>query len=193
MMQRQKGRKARRIALVLAFTIFVSGYMLYQSDYVKRIRYPLKYKEHIQRYAAEYSLDSCLVASVIWVESKYDTSAVSRKNAMGLMQLIPETARWGAAKIGIQDFNESMLFDPDVNIRLGCWYLSYLIRQFPDDIRLVLAAYNGGIGNVKAWLENKEYSADGKTLDHIPFGETRTYVDLVLKIYDIYKQIYPEL
>ncbi|HPT77742.1 MAG TPA: lytic transglycosylase domain-containing protein [Candidatus Atribacteria bacterium] len=192
-MQRQRGRKARKIALILAIIIIASGYMLYQSDYVKRIRYPLKYKEHIQRYAAEYSLDSYLVASVIWVESKYDSSAVSRKNARGLMQLIPETARWGAEKIGIHDFDDAMLFDPAVNIRLGCWYLNYLFRQFPGNVQLVLASYNGGIGNVKAWLENKEYSTDGKTLDYIPFGETRIYVDLVMKTYYIYKQIYPDL
>ncbi len=109
------------------------------------------------------------------------------------MQLVPATASWTADKIGLSPFDDTMLFDPEVNIRLGCWYLGYLRRQFPEDIELVLASYNGGIGNVKKWLANKNYSKDGLSLDYIPFNETRNYVATVIKTMEIYKNLYPSL
>lgn len=164
-----------------------------QSSWYKKYKYPLKYVEYIQKYSKEYSVEAHLVASIIWVESKFKEGAVSHKDARGLMQLVPATASWIADKIELSPFDDTMLFDPEVNIRLGCWYLGYLRRQFPEDIELVLASYNGGIGNVKKWLANKNYSKDGLSLDYIPFNETRNYVATVIKTMEIYKNLYPSL
>jgi soluble lytic murein transglycosylase len=127
------------------------------------------------------------------VESRFMPDAVSNKDAKGLMQILPSTARWAAEKMGIMDFEEAMLMDSEINIRIGCWYLGFLASQFPDNWELVLASYNGGIGNVRKWLSNKEYSRDGQRLDHIPFQETRNYVVRVLEAYEIYKGLYPSL
>jgi len=112
---------------------------------------------------------------VIWTESKFDERAVSQKGAMGLMQIMPATGEWLAGKIG-EDFNEERLFCPEFNIRLGVFYLRYLLDKFECEER-ALAAYNAGEGNVRKW-------EDGE----IRFRETRDFVRRVRisrKIYSI--------
>jgi len=188
---RQK-RLIPRVLLILAIFLLLV-YLAENSPWIKRMRYPLVYEEHIRRYASEYEIDPFLAASVIWVESKFVPDAVSGKDARGLMQIIPSTGKWAAEKMGLSDYQENHLFEPEINIKIGCWYLSFLASQFPDNMELVIAAYNAGIGNVKKWLQNREYSSDGMHLDYIPFFETRNYVKEVLKAYEIYKEIYPSL
>ena len=134
-----------------------------------------------------------MVASVILVESRYLPDAVSSKDAKGLMQILPSTGEWAAGRMKLKGYQEKQLFDPEINIQIGCWYLSFLSSQFPDNMDLVLASYNGGIGNVNKWLTNKECSKDGKKLDHIPYGETRNYVVRVQEAYKIYQEVYPYL
>lgn len=187
-----KKKKIYYLISLLAI-IMILAILFSQSSWYKKYKYPLKYVEYIQKYSKEYSVEAHLVASIIWVESKFEEGAVSHKDARGLMQLVPATASWTADKIELSPFDDTMLFDPEVNIRLGCWYLGYLRRQFPEDIELVLASYNGGIGNVKKWLANKNYSKDGLSLDYIPFNETRNYVATVIKTMEIYKNLYPSL
>lgn len=178
---------------ILFFTlaIVLASYMILNSKWVQRMRYPLKYEQEILEYSREYSVDPYLTASIIWVESRFLSDAVSNKEAKGLMQILPSTARWAAEKMGITEFDETMLLDSKINIRIGCWYLGFLTSQFPDNLELVLASYNGGIGNVQKWLGNREYSKDGRKLDYIPFQETRNYVVRVLEVYEIYKGLYP--
>jgi len=128
--------------------------------------------------------------AVIWVESKYEPKATSRKDARGLMQIIPSTGQWIAKEIEIGSYNDDLLYDPDINICMGCWYLSYLLEVFGGDVELALAAYNGGMGNVKKWLNDSRYSKDGSKLDFIPFWETSQYIDKVVKAYEQYKKLY---
>jgi soluble lytic murein transglycosylase len=189
-----KRRKQAVGGVILALLAVMMGiWLLYNSTWYKRIRYPLKYENEIREYAEEYSVDPYLAASVIWVESRFEPEAVSRSDARGLMQLLPATAAWSAQKIGLSGYDDAMLLNPEMNIRIGCWYLGYLSNQFSGSIELTLAAYNGGIGNVQKWLRNKDYSRDGKRLDRIPFPETRDYVSKVMDAYEIYKEIYPSL
>ena len=189
--------KRKKPAIVSILLFFLAGilmvYFVYGSSWIKRMRYPLKYEEEIREYSAEYSVDPYMVASVIWVESRFLSDAVSGRDARGLMQLLPSTATWAAGKMGLADFEEAKLLDPEVNIRIGCWYLGFLSSRFPGNDDLILAAYNGGIGNVQKWLQDKTYSGDGQQLDHIPFRETRDYIIKVQDAYKIYKEIYPSL
>ncbi|MBM7582191.1 soluble lytic murein transglycosylase [Caldicoprobacter guelmensis] len=171
------------LALSILCVILVYGW-------VQRRMYPLKYEDLILRYASEYGLDPYLVCAVIWVESKFDEVATSHKGARGLMQVIPSTGRWAAEKLGIQGYDDDSLYDPAVNIRIGCWYLDRLRSQFKGDLDLALAAYNGGSSNVEKWLEDPRYSKDGKGLYDIPFKETRDFVARVWSAYGKYKQLY---
>ena len=106
------------------------------------------------------------------------------------MQLMDETAEEVAGKIGLSDFTLDQLSNPQINIQMGIWYLSYLLKQFEQDETLALAAYNAGIGRVNQWLDDPELSRNGKTLESIPYGETERYVEKVLKFAQEYKKIY---
>lgn len=165
---------------------------IFSAKSMVRYYFPLKYSNYIVKYSKEYSLDVYLVIAVIRTESNFKRYVKSNKNAIGLMQITPDTAKWAAEKMNITDFNEDMLYDPEFNIRMGCWYLNDLKTEFNDDMKLVLAAYNGGRGNVQKWLKNSEHSTDGKNLDYIPFQETDKYIKKVEVNYRIYKYLYKD-
>jgi soluble lytic murein transglycosylase len=141
--------------------------------------YPLRYVDIVNEHAEMFDLDPVLILSVIHAESRFNSNAVSRVGASGLMQIMESTAYWIAPRIGLTDFNyEDQIFDPSINILLGTYYLSMLIETF-GDTSTALAAYNAGRGNVRNWLNNPYFSSDGITLDYIPFPETRNYVNRV--------------
>lgn len=150
--------------------------------------YPMKYNENIRAYAKEFNTNSAIIASVANVESNFKENAKSNKGAIGIMQLMPTTAEWIAKKIG-EEYDETKLYVAEYNLKLGSYYLSYLIDYFGDE-KLGICAYNAGQGNVASWLNDKKYSADGKTLDKIPYKETSNYLNKVIKNYNYYKKRY---
>ena len=153
--------------------------------------YPVEYETFIRTYAWENDIPAAYVASVILAESSYRPEVVSHADARGLMQLLPSTGKWIAGKYG-EDFTEEDLFDPEINIRYGCWYLGFLMDRYDGDMRCASSAYHAGQGTVDKWLANYEYSSDGKHLDVIPSEATRTYVNRILKYYEKYEEIYSE-
>lgn len=156
---------------------------------VKKYLFPYSYKEYVDKYSQEYDVDPLLVLAIIKTESGFKSDAVSRKDAKGLMQIMDDTGAWIAEKLEVNYFLPNMLFQPELNIKFGTWYINHLSDEF-DDIGTMVAAYNGGIGNVKKWLQDKQYSNDGETLWYIPFKETKKYVDKVKTNYSIYKYFY---
>ncbi|MDI6617346.1 MAG: lytic transglycosylase domain-containing protein [Clostridiales bacterium] len=159
-----------------------------------RYFYPLKYEDIIRKYSQEYNIDPYLIMALINVESHYNPDATSKRDAKGLMQITSQTGEWGAKQLNIRDFKDDMLYDPDLNIKIGCWYINNLrlefnIKDSEDDIILMLAAYNGGSGNVRKWLQSGSYSKNAIGLDQIPFAETQQYVKKVIKNYKIYRWI----
>ncbi|MDU3526906.1 MULTISPECIES: lytic transglycosylase domain-containing protein [Clostridium] len=179
--------KFKRILTIL-ITVFIAyiGITLVMKNYV----YPYKYADYINKYSEEYQVDPYLVLAVIKTESNFNKEAVSKRDAKGLMQIMDTTGEWAAKEIGINYFIPSMLFDPELNIKMGCWYLKNLENEFNENLDLILAAYNGGSGNVNKWLSDEEYSPDGENLDYIPFPETKKYVDKVKANYNIYKYLH---
>lgn len=180
--------KITKRALGIIFLII----LIMNAKNIVKTFFPLKYSENIIKYSKEYNLDPFLVAAVIKTESNFDEGAKSNKNAYGLMQITPDTAEWAAEKMNINSFKTEMLYNPDFNIRMGCWYLNNLKEEFNDNNELVLAAYNGGRGNVQKWLKSAEHSVDGKNLHYIPFKETDKYIKKVKVNYNIYKYLYKE-
>lgn len=173
-------------ALILAVLIYVAFF--WGSTEIKR-RLPVKYEAEVKKYSAQYKLDEYLVYAVICAESSFESDAQSQVGAKGLMQIMPQTAQWLKEKYKLE-MSVDNLFNPETNIHLGCLYLSYLNSRFDNDVSLVLAAYNGGEGNVRKWLKSTVYSPDGKTLTNIPYKETANYVKKVSTYYDLYKKIY---
>lgn len=173
-------------ALILAVLLYVTFF--WGSTELRR-RLPIKYEAEVKKYAQVYELEEAFVFAIICAESSFDANAESDVGAKGLMQLMPSTAQWLVDKYKLEA-DPDLLFDADTNILLGCQYLSYLNSRFDNDKALVLAAYNGGEGNVKKWLSNELYSPDGKTLTNIPYKETANYVEKVSTYYDLYKELY---
>jgi soluble lytic murein transglycosylase len=115
---------------------------------------------------------------IIRTESSFRADVVSDSGAVGLMQLLPSTARSIAPEIGLDDYSDRLLETPVINIELGAYYISYLIGKF-SSVDTAAAAYNAGEGNVAKWLANPDYSPDGRTLKKIPYKETADYVEKV--------------
>ena len=190
--ERQKERKMLRrkqrnkilliIALVLGL-IWVCIFLAKEGVLLGgKYKYPVAYSSYITRYSRENELDPYLVISVIKQESNFIADARS-PYAGGLMQLTEVTAKEYASKLGLTDYN---YMDPETNIKIGCFVLSSLIDKY-GVIDTALAAYNAGVGNVDSWLENPDYSTDGKTLYKIPFPETKHYVEKINKYIYGYK------
>ena len=154
-----------------------------------RYLYPKQFSQEVEKYSQQYGIDTDLVYAVIKCESNFNKDAFSRAGACGLMQITRETFEWAAKREKDDEFDDKTLFDPDTNIRYGCVIYSIYQNEFKTP-EVCLAAYNAGRGNVKKWLSDKTCSADGKTLEKIPFAETDTYVKKVLRTQKIYKLIY---
>jgi len=152
--------------------------------------YPMPHRDLVISYAEEYGIDPLLVFSLIKVESRFSPQATSHRGAQGLMQLMPDTARWAAHRLAIKGFDDTKLTDPEINIRLGCWYISDLNREFNGRLPLVIAAYNAGRGNVREWLIVGIWDGSLENLDKVPFPETRKHIKRVINEYEIYRMIY---
>jgi soluble lytic murein transglycosylase len=161
--------------------------------------YPIGYQGLIQDAATSVRVDPLLVASVIRVESKFQTEDVSHAGAIGLMQLMPNTALWitnQAQSEGkpIKGYSAGQsptsLGIPTVNIQLGSWYIHHLIDQFQGNEVAAIAAYNAGPQRVQQWLTTGQWDGQLVTSDKIPVGETRHFVGRVFYNYNLYKRIY---
>ena len=151
------------------------------------IFYPFRYRDMVELYSAKYHVDKFLAIAVMKNESNFTSSALSRSGAVGLMQIMPETADWIATQLDDAplsgekfSFDRERLYDPETNIRYGIWYLSTLEKEFDGNDVLALAAYNAGRGNVWHWIDEYGWGDDFDDIDQIPFGETRDYVRRVL-------------
>jgi soluble lytic murein transglycosylase len=170
-------RKLLWVVALAAVAAAALGYVLRTTPpWYERIRYPLHYSEYIRVHAKEHRLDPALMAAVIYQESKFRPSVESSSGAIGLMQLTPDTARGIAIRTGGNAFETRDLYNAEINIRYGAWYLDNLFAKYHDE-RLVLAAYNAGQGNVDRWLAHHE---------SIQFSETRAYVSRVERLKGVY-------
>jgi len=189
--RRRRVRKARLVLPLLAILLLmaIGYYALFFPKDVREIAYPLSYREEIEKYAKQYELDPARVAAVIYCESSFQPEAVSSAGALGLMQIMPETGTWIAKKLDESGtYTDERLFEPELSIRYGCWYLNYLDGRYDGDLTKATAAYHAGGSRVDEWLTDKEYSQDGVTLAYIPYDSTRAYVANVKSAYEHYKE-----
>ncbi|UHA76151.1 lytic transglycosylase domain-containing protein [Paenibacillus sp. 481] len=183
-------RKKRIFLLLFLGFLFL---LFFQSQWLARWMYPIHFEESIQKVAATYNLDPLLIAAVIRVETNYELGRESRKGAIGIMQLMPNTATWAMEQLKVdkQWSLDQLKNEAEPSIRLGAWYLKSLHKQFKGNRIAAIAAYNAGPGNVSKWLSNGTWDGQYDTAqDQIPFGETRQYVKRVIHYYEKYKSIY---
>ena len=175
----------KRLAVLAFVAAGIAGGAVYvlhgQPPWYERLRYPLRYEQIVRSHARNYRLDPALLAAVIYTESKFDASARSDAGAIGLMQLLPETAKGIAVRTGGGRFVVSDLYDPEINVRYGAWYLRHLLDRYGQDERTALAAYHAGQAHVDRWR--------GQGIG-IQFPQTRYYVDKVERLRKVYARAY---
>ena len=153
-------------------------------------KFPRPHSEQVYKYSNKYGLDVLLVYSLIREESRFNKYAVSSSNARGLMQLIRGTASDSARAVGLHQYNFDMLFDPEVNVELGSFYLRKVLDRYNGEIPLGLASYNAGPARVSEWVDEIGYSNFDEFIEKIPFTETRNYVKRILRSYGAYNALY---
>lgn len=174
---------AGRAALVLALALAAAA-SLYGA-------HPLRYRPDLFRTAAQHRFDPLFLAAVVKVESGFDPRATSGEGARGLMQVMPETARWVARQMGWRSFHEDSLYDPAVSLAVGSWYLAHLRdREFGGRLAPAVAAYNAGRDPVRLWLREGRWDGTVAGADSIPFPETRSFVQRVSRVYRVYRLLY---
>ncbi len=183
------------LILVLSVIVALLGMSTNLLDGVKhkvmRHFYPQDYLQSVQTYSQQYGVEESLVFAVIKTESGFDEQAQSSVGAMGLMQMMPDTFTY-VQKMhdGEVLYSSDKLYNPDISIKYGTYYLSYLLEHYKGDEKLAVAAYNAGVTNVDNWLKDNNYSQNGKDLDNIPFEETEEYVEKVEKTQGVYETLY---
>lgn len=181
-----------RVCMVLLALLLAAITLLNRgSDTVMNTAYPRKYDEYVTYYASKYQIDPYILYSIIRTESNFNPQAESNVGARGLMQITEITFDWIKTKIAPDEpltFDD--LYDPEVNIRFGSYFISYCLQRYDNDLATAAAAYHSGLGTVDTLLADSQYSQDGKVLDAFPYPQMRRYVQKVTDAYAQYSEIY---
>ncbi len=180
------------IIIFLLAIIFVLFRIVRIQDIILKGIYPTTYSEYVEKYCIENDLDKYMVYSIIKAESNFNPNVKSQSDAIGLMQLLEETANERANIIEDNNVTEEDLYDPETNIKLGTSYYAYLLKHYNGNNVLALTAYNAGMGNVDTWIKTGVIKSDGSDIENIPYKETNNYVRKILRDYQIYLKLYEE-
>lgn len=188
-MSKQSIKKLIIIVAIVLTIIILFGVIKVQNIILKQI-YKTEYSEYVYKYSEENGLDPFLTFAIIKAESNFNKNVVSTSGAVGLMQLMENTAVEAGDKIGEEVSVKEALYNPERNIMIGTSYFAELLDRYNDNYLLALAAYNAGIGNVDNWIEEGIIKEDGSDIENIPYKETNNYVRKVVRDYKIYKDLY---
>ena len=157
---------------------------------VWRLAFPLPYWDALQRSARAQGLDPYMFAALVRQESEFDTHAVSPANAYGLSQVLPPTARMLSRKVRVGHFSPGMLFQPEINLKIGTYYLKSLLDSVGGRWDAALASYNAGRSRAVDWLHRAQYQESAEFVENIPITQTREYVQSIFRNADIYRRLY---
>jgi soluble lytic murein transglycosylase len=153
--------------------------------------FPRPFWEELKHEAQRNGLDPYLVASLIRQESEFNPQAVSRANAMGLMQLLPHVGKGLAKELRVRHFTSDQLLLPNTNLQLGTRYFKHLVDHYDGQVEYALAAYNAGEDRVDDWRRNGNFKSVEEFVESIPFTETREYVQAIMRNAVLYRLLYP--
>jgi soluble lytic murein transglycosylase len=173
---------------------FATGYLTIPleaaPDRFWRLAFPMPYRAPLESHSRSQGLDPYLVAALIRQESEFNPKAVSRARAYGLTQVLPSTGRQLSRRVGITGFSPAMLFQPEVNLKLGTYYLKTLLDQQNGKWEQTLASYNAGKSRADEWSTWATYREPAEFIETVPFTETRNYIQIVLRNADVYRRLY---
>ena len=184
--------KNKKLFIIVILILMIIVFLGVFKDKIQKIIYPKKYSEFVSIYAEKYGVEENLVFAVIKAESNFKEEAVSHKDAIGLMQIMEETAVDVAKKHGIDiDMTKTReeIANVQNNINIGTKYLQILLEKYQNK-EIAIAAYNAGIGTVDNWIEKGIIKSDGSDIENIPYKETNNYVRKTLRNYKIYQDLY---
>lgn len=175
-------------AFILLVMILLKEYNVYNM--LRKQIYKQEYSEYVNKYAEENEIDPMWIYAIIKVESNFNSNATSGSGAKGLMQLMDNTASDIAKELNIQNFEANMLYNPEINIKIGVKYFKSLLSKYNENYYLAIAAYNGGIGNVDNWISKGIISPDASDIENIPYKETNMYVRKTVNAHKAYVELY---
>ncbi len=182
--------KKKILILLIIIIILIAIYKIFNiENIILKHLYPIKYEEYVTKYSNELNIDPMLSYAIIKTESNFKEDVISKSGAIGLMQLMDNTAKEQAEKLNVEYTNETLL-NPEKNILLGLNYFSTLLDKFNQNYILAFTAYNAGLGNVQKWILNGTIKEDGTDIENIPFKETNMYVRKIINNYEMYKKLY---
>lgn len=177
------------IAILVIVVIIIAKVFNIEQIILQNI-YPKKYEEYVEKYAEKNNIDPLLIFSIIKAESNFKENAESSSGAVGLMQLMEETAKEIAESMDEPILEKEDLKEAETNIKIGIKYYSILQKNYDGNMLLALTAYNAGIGNVNTWIKNGIIKSDGSDIENIPYKETNMYVRKIIRNYKMYNKIY---
>lgn len=187
--RRRRGTKKKPF-LLLALMLIVAAVAADAANRGALFKQTVPYFDEIEAQCREIGEDLALVLAVIHTESRFRPDAVSPRGAVGLMQIMPDTGRWMAERIGREGYTEDKLYEREWNLAIGISYIQYLRRQFPGSVTTALAAYNAGPSKVQSWIRAGEWDGSYAQVEDIPYGETKNYIKKVMQSYEKYRKIY---
>lgn len=193
--RRKKSGRLHSWLLLLGVLLVIGfgGWKIWSSDTVQmRFVYMWDYQQDIVTYSKKNNVDPFLVAAIIKNESNFKHDAVSKVGAVGLMQIMPETGRWIAEQMGLENYQDSDLYQTRKNIRMGCWYVGELEHEFQHNLVLLMVAYNAGRGQTHEWMQENGWDYNFNDIQSIPYPDTREYVAKVMQDRDKYYLLYKD-
>ncbi len=184
--------KNKKIFIIIIAILIIVVFLGIFKNKILKIIYPKTYKEIVSVYSEKYNVEENLVFALIKAESNFNSEAVSHRDAIGVMQIMEETAKDVANKNSIKIENENIkqeLLKIDNNINIGTKYLSTLLEKYKNK-EIAVAAYNAGIGTVDGWIQKGIIKSDGSDIENIPYKETNNYVRKILRNYKLYEELY---
>jgi len=173
---------------------YASGYLFLPVESAPlnfwKLAFPLPYRDSLDRFAKQNSLDPFLMAALIRQESEFNAKAVSPANARGLTQILPSTGRELSRRLKVKSYSTAALFQPALNLELGSFYLKSIVNGLGGRWEVALAAYNAGLTRAHAWLTWGEFREPAEFIETVPFTETRNYIQTVLRNADLYRRLY---
>lgn len=183
-------KAAKRLFTIAVLLVAVAAVIFFVPEFLREYIFPRKYSVYVLENSEKTGIDEYMIYAVIKTESGFNPKAESDVGARGLMQIMDVAYEWVKYRMGDErETTYDVMFEPRYNIEYGTYILAILYEEY-GDYETVLAAYHAGRGQVNEWLENPEYSKDGKTIDTIPSAATAHYVDKVMNNYRIYTELY---
>lgn len=190
-MHQESGRTYRALQVVKRA---LSGYYSYDFGHLPRFfweaLFPRPYWTEVRKYSMQNGLDPFLVTALIRQESEFNPDAVSRANAIGLMQVLPATGKKVARQLKLQGFTPAQLTVPNVNLQVGAAYFRQMLDDYDGQVEYALAAYNAGSDRVDDWRKAGKYRDIHEFVESIPFTETREYVQAIKRNVGVYRRLY---